>query len=89
MVILTIVWLLASPFTIQRARLVQRTGAFMIGWTMGLAESWDARSQLTKQDIAPYFWPNGTMPNSKEFDGLVAEQFAGYRLLEPITMGSL
>lgn len=63
--ILTIAWLLASPFTIRHARLVQRAGGFMIGWIMGLAESWDARSQLTKHDISPYFWPNGTMPDAE------------------------
>jgi sulfoxide reductase catalytic subunit YedY len=80
MIVLTVAWLMASPFTIRHARLVQRVGAFMIGWIMGLAEGWDPRSQLTQKDISPYFWPNGTMPNSKEFDALVAEDFAGYRL---------
>jgi methionine sulfoxide reductase catalytic subunit len=80
MVILTVCWLAASPFTIRYARLVQRIGAFMIGWLMGLAEGWDPRSQLTSKDISPYFWPNGTMPNSKEFDDLLAEEFASYRL---------
>jgi DMSO/TMAO reductase YedYZ molybdopterin-dependent catalytic subunit len=33
-----------------------------------------------KKDISPYFWPNGTMPNSREFDDLVAEEFSGDRL---------
>ncbi|UVK49561.1 molybdopterin-dependent oxidoreductase (plasmid) [Mesorhizobium sp. AR07] len=80
MAILLITWLVVSPFTIRYARLVQRVGAFTIGWIMGLAEDWDPRSQLTKKDISPYFWPNGTMPHSKEFDDLVAEQFASYRL---------
>ena len=80
MAILVVAWLVASPFTIRYARLVQRTGAFMIGWLMGLAERWDPQSQLTKQDISPYFWPNGTMPDSKEFDDLVAENFANYLL---------
>jgi DMSO/TMAO reductase YedYZ molybdopterin-dependent catalytic subunit len=41
---------------------------------------WDPRSRLTKKDVSPYFWPNGTMPHSKEFDDLVAEEFASYRL---------
>jgi hypothetical protein len=27
-----------------------------------------------------YFWLNGTMPNSEEFDDLVAENFASYAL---------
>ena len=52
----------------------------MIGWLKGLAERWDPRSQLTEKDISPYFWPNGTMPSSAEFDGLVADGFAHYRL---------
>lgn len=80
MAIMITAWLVVSPLTIRYARLVQRTGAFMIGWLMGLAEGWDPRSQLTKKDISPYFWPNGTMPNSREFDDLVAGNFASYRL---------
>ena len=31
----------------------------MVGWIMGLAETWDPRSQLTENDISPFFWPNG------------------------------
>src|ERR1700730_16994919 len=80
MAILTIAWLMASPYTFRHARLVQRAGAFMVGWIMGLAESWAQRSQLTRKDISPYFWPNGTMPNSKEFDDLVADALPSYRL---------
>jgi DMSO/TMAO reductase YedYZ molybdopterin-dependent catalytic subunit/thiosulfate reductase cytochrome b subunit len=80
MAVLVAAWLIASPLTIRYARLVQRIGAFTIGWLMGLAEGWDPRSQLEKKDISPYFWPNGTMPDSKEFDELVAENFASYRL---------
>jgi DMSO/TMAO reductase YedYZ molybdopterin-dependent catalytic subunit/thiosulfate reductase cytochrome b subunit len=80
MAILTAAWLLASPFTVRHARLVQRTGAFMIGWLKGLAERWDPHSELTEKDISPYFWANGTMPGSEEYDGLVADEFAGYRL---------
>lgn len=71
MAVMITAWLVVSPLTIRHARLVQRTGAFMIGWLMGLAEGWDPRSQLTKRDISPYFWPNGTMPHSREFDELL------------------
>ena len=73
-------WWRASPFTIRHARLVQRTGAFMVGWLKGIAERGDPKSQLTSEDISPYFWPNGTMPASAEFESLVATDFAGYRL---------
>jgi len=72
-------WLLASPFTIRHERLVQRTGGFMIGWLEGLVERWDVHAQLTEKDISPFFWPNGTMPASEEFDGLVEDGFASYR----------
>ena len=78
--LVALVWWRASPFTIRHARLVQKTGEFMVGWIKSLAEWWDPRSQLTERDISPYFWPNGTMPHSAEFDALVAEGFAGYRL---------
>jgi len=75
-----LLWWRASPFTIRHARLVQKTGEFMIGWIKGFAEWWSPNSQLTEKDISPYFWPNGTMPSSAEFDALVTTGFAGYRL---------
>jgi DMSO/TMAO reductase YedYZ molybdopterin-dependent catalytic subunit/thiosulfate reductase cytochrome b subunit len=80
MAILVACWLAASPFTLRHARFVQHAGKFMIGWIMGLAENWDSRSQLTRKDISPYFWLNGTMPCSTEFDALVADGFASFRL---------
>jgi len=78
--LVAVAWALASPFTIRHARLVQRIGAFMVGPVKGLAEWWDPKGQLTERDISPYFWPNGTMPHSTEFDALVAGGFADYRL---------
>ena len=52
----------------------------MVGWIKGLSEWWEPNAQLTDEDISPHFWPNGTLPNSAEFDALVAEQFDHYRL---------
>jgi sulfoxide reductase catalytic subunit YedY len=80
MAVMTAAWLLASPLTIRYPRLVQKIGKLMVGWIKGLGERWDPRSQLTEKDISPYFWPNGTMPRSAEFDALVADNFAHYRL---------
>ncbi|MBV1800363.1 molybdopterin-dependent oxidoreductase [Siccirubricoccus sp. G192] len=80
MVVVGLAWWRASPFTIRHARLVQEIGTFLIGWIKGLAEWWDPASELTEQDISPHFWPNGTMPHSAEFDALVADGFARYRL---------
>ncbi|MCJ2086313.1 molybdopterin-dependent oxidoreductase [Methylobacterium sp. E-005] len=73
-------WAAASPVTIRYARQVQHVGKFIIGWIKGLAEWWDPRSELTEADISPYFWPNGTMPASAEFDAQVAGNFTDYRL---------
>jgi sulfoxide reductase catalytic subunit YedY len=80
MVIVGLAWWLASPFTIRHARLVQRIGEFMIGGIKGFSEWWDPNAQLTERDISPHFWPNGTMPNSAEFDALVESQFVHWRL---------
>ena len=80
MAAMTTAWLLASPFTIRHARLVQRAGSLMVGWIKGLAEWWDPNSQLAEKDISPFFWPNGTMPNSQAYDALAAGAFADYRL---------
>lgn len=80
MALLVVCWLWVSPFTLRHARLVQKTGRFMIGWLKGLVEWFDPRSELTEKDISPHFWPNGTMPSSAEYDGLVATDFEGYRL---------
>ena len=80
MAVMTIAWLLASPFTRRHARLVQRIGRFMIGWLRPLATRTDPRTQFEEGDISPYFWPNGTMPDSPAFDTLAAGAFADYRL---------
>jgi methionine sulfoxide reductase catalytic subunit len=45
-----------------------------------VAERWDVHAQLTENDISPFFWLNGTMPDSTEFDALVADGFASYKL---------
>ena len=80
MALLALTWCLASPFTIRYARVVQRIGAFMARPFNSVTQWWDPRSQLKEKDISPHFWPNGTMPNSAEFDALVKNNFADYRL---------
>src|SRR5262244_2383768 len=74
-------WLWATPFTIKNARLVQKTGRFLIGGLKWLAERWDPTSQLTEQDISPHHWPNQhLLPDSPEYKALLAGGFADYRL---------
>jgi DMSO/TMAO reductase YedYZ molybdopterin-dependent catalytic subunit/thiosulfate reductase cytochrome b subunit len=73
-------WWAATPFTLRRARLVQKVGE-LLSWPFNsLTEWWDPRSELGEKDISPHMWPNGTMPKSAEFDALVKSGFADYRL---------
>lgn len=80
MVLVGLAWWSASPFTLRHARLVQKTGQLVVGWIKGLSEWWEPTAQLTEDDISPHFWPNGTMPNSAEYDNLLAGRFQKYRL---------
>ena len=80
MALVAATWWLASPFTLRHARLVQHVGAFMARPFNSVTQWWDPTSQLAEQDISPYFWPNGTMPTSAEFDQLVKDSFVHYRL---------
>ena len=75
-----VAWGWASPFTLRHARLVQSIGEVISRPFGSVTQSWDPTSQLTEKDISPHFWPNGTMPTSAEFDVMVANDFADYRL---------
>jgi methionine sulfoxide reductase catalytic subunit len=80
MVLVAVTWWLASPLTLRYARIVQKIGAFMMLPFNALTEWWDPTSELDEKDISPYFWPNGTMPNSPAFEALVADGFASFVL---------
>jgi hypothetical protein len=47
---------------------------------MAIGEWGNPRTQYTGPEISSYFWPNGTLPNSEEFDSFVKGDFADYRL---------
>jgi len=38
------------------------------------------RAEYSKDDISPFFWPNGKMPESDEWNALAAHDFVDYRL---------
>ncbi len=80
MTVAGLAWWQVSPFTLRHARVMQHTGKFMIGWLKGLVEWWDPRAQYSETQISPHFWPSGSMPNSAEYDALLAGAFADYRL---------
>ncbi|MEP7178764.1 MAG: molybdopterin-dependent oxidoreductase, partial [Pseudonocardiales bacterium] len=81
MVIVVVGWVAATPFTLRHPRVVQRIGFALIGPAQRLFEHVDATpGQYREEDISPYFWHNGQYPDSPEYAGLLASDFAGYRL---------
>ena len=81
MVVIVIIWLMASPVTIRYARLIQRVGEILVGYIQSWAEYWDPGTQYREKDISPYFWVNGTLPTSEEYDSLRQGEFVDYKLI--------
>lgn len=80
MLLVAVGWALASPTTLRHARRVQQIGEFLSSPFGRVTQSWEPTSQLGEDDISPHFWPNGTMPASPEYEALLENDFAGYRL---------
>jgi DMSO/TMAO reductase YedYZ molybdopterin-dependent catalytic subunit/thiosulfate reductase cytochrome b subunit len=78
--VLVAAWLLASPFTIKHARVVQNIGKVLVGPLKAVAEKWNPTIQYTEADISPHFWANGTLPVSDEFMALEKDGFVNYKL---------
>ena len=73
-------WVVATPFTLKHPRTVQRLGTMMVGWLKGLLERWEPKATYTADDISPYFWINGHLPTSEEYQRLKTGNWADYRL---------
>ena len=52
----------------------------LVGWFKALMEWSDPRRTYSDKAISPYFWPNGTLPDSPEYADLRDGSFADYRL---------
>lgn len=85
MIVLIAIWLMATPLTIKYARVVQMTGERLVGYIKSWAELWDPHTQYSEKDISPYFWVNGTLPTSEEYNRLREGGFTDYK----ITIGGL
>ena len=73
---------LANWLTWHRPRLLQATARALIqGLTGRFLDPMKPRAQYTKEEISPYFWPNGRIPTSDEWTRLAADGFRDYRLL--------
>lgn len=80
MLVVIVTWFLASPMTIRHARFVQNAGDKTVGSFKNLISSWKPTNQYTEQQIAPFFWPNGTMPKSAHYEEMVKKEFSNYSL---------
>jgi len=81
LVVLTAVWVAATPVTYRHPRVVQRVGYALIGPVQRLFEHLDSKpGQYTEKDISPYLWHNGKYPATEEYADLSAHGFTDYRL---------
>lgn len=79
--VLAVVWVAATPATYRYPRAVRRFGMALIGPVQHLFEHVDAKpGSYTEDDISPYFWSNGKVPDSDEYRTLQENGFRDYRL---------
>jgi sulfoxide reductase catalytic subunit YedY len=77
MAIVIAAWVLATPLTIRRPRLIHRVGRAAAGPIQNLFEHVDPRPGAYSEDeIAPHLSPNGKMPSTDEYEAMAAEDFA-------------
>ncbi|MEO8815785.1 MAG: oxidoreductase, partial [Mycobacterium sp.] len=68
LVVTTIAWVAATPFTFRHPRVVQRVGYALIGPLQRLFEFANPEpGAFTEKHISPYFWHNGTYPETVEY----------------------
>lgn len=81
MVVVTVGWVAATPFTYRHPRVVQRVGDALVGPLQRLFEHTNPRpGAFTEKDISPYFWHNGTYPETVEYKELEKNNFVDWRL---------
>ena len=75
-----IAWMAATPLTLKYPRKVQHIGRWVIGWLLDGFEKLRPVANYREKDISPYFWVNGTAPDSDEYRTHEREGFQNYRL---------
>ena len=81
MMVVTIGWVAATPFTYRHPRVVQRVGYALVGPLQRLFEHTNPRpGAFAEKDISPYFWHNGTYPETVEYKELEKNNFVDWRL---------
>jgi DMSO/TMAO reductase YedYZ molybdopterin-dependent catalytic subunit len=76
-------WIVAHAVAWRYPRLIQRLHKALI-FPLELRASASSRfnptERYTREDVSPYFWANGKMPDSDEWKHLAADDFRGYHL---------
>jgi DMSO/TMAO reductase YedYZ molybdopterin-dependent catalytic subunit/thiosulfate reductase cytochrome b subunit len=73
-------WLAATPLTLRFPRTLQKAGRVVVGWMMAGMEHWRPSAEYSEKEISPFFWSNGTLPDSEEYARLKAGGFVDFRL---------
>jgi len=72
---------LANWMAWRRPRFVQRAAEAIVTPIMGfLLNNAAPRAEFRREDISPFFWPNGKVPTDDEWKALAANDFRDYRL---------
>jgi thiosulfate reductase cytochrome b subunit len=72
---------LATWFAWHRPRLVQHVSGMIVAPLMGrLLDRGTPVAEFRREDISPFFWPNGKLPTCEEWSALQASEFKDYRL---------
>lgn len=81
MLVVTVGWVAATPFTYRHPRVVQRVGYALVGPLQRLFERANPKpGAFTDEDISPYLWHNGTYPETVEYKELEKSDFVDWRL---------
>lgn len=81
MAVTVIAWVWATPFTIKHPRVVQRVGYALIGPFQRVLERFNPEpGAFTEDDISPYHWRNGRLPETAEYQELERNDFKDWRL---------
>lgn len=80
MVVITGMWLSASPVTLRYPGAVQIVGRWIVGWLKDILEGLHPNATYSEKDISPYLWPNGTLPTSGDYRRLQADNWKDYSL---------
>ena len=76
-------WIVAYVFAWRYPRVIQRLHKaliFPLEVSMSASKRFNPTERYTRKDISPYFWPNGKMPDSAEWQRHVDDGFSDYRL---------